>query len=236
MAANKTDRSPRDLSVPETMKIAALLAELMPPGNLSSHSGETTYPTPSDHDDEQPGPSVAPPALEIEELDDAEPVAEPEPMQERPRPASPRGLSKTKFPVEFPTPPPMGRFKPDADLPPPLSMPSPSVAELLNSPDWKSDPLPEPLPADVPASLANSAGAAADPELIQLGDLSTAGFFAMANWRNDPAAVRRPRRADYGLDEQTLALARRNPFYVVGQPRRPETRTVADVLAEFVWE
>jgi len=38
-----------------------------------------------------------------------------------------------------------------------------------------------------------------------------------------------------GWDEQTIALARKNPFYVLGQPRRAERATVAEVLQEIEW-
>jgi hypothetical protein len=82
-----------------------------------------------------------------------------------------------------------------------------------------------PLPTAVPAD-----------DLIPLGDLSVGGYFSLVNWRNDPEQTKHPRRSDYGLDEQTLALARQNPFYVIGKPRRPEARNVASVLSEIAWE
>src|SRR5262245_19613837 len=73
----KKERTPKDLSVPETMKIAALLAELMPPGTISSKPAIR----PTDSLDDIGGNNLSTPSLEIEDLDDVEPVAPAVPVE-----------------------------------------------------------------------------------------------------------------------------------------------------------
>lgn len=75
-----------------------------------------------------------------------------------------------------------------------------------------------------------------DTDLISLGDLTTHGFFSMINWKNSPAAVRRPLRSEFGLDPETLALAKSIPFFVAGRPRVVDRNSVAAFLSECTWE
>src|SRR5262245_15827129 len=74
---DKKQRPPKDLSVPETMKIAALLAELMPPGAMSQKPAIR----PTDSLDDIGGNNLSTPSLEIEDLDDVEPVAPAVPVE-----------------------------------------------------------------------------------------------------------------------------------------------------------
>ncbi len=222
---NTNERSPRDLSVPETMKIAALLAELMPPG-IEMGSGNEPISIPSGAEDsvhDGHASVLDPPALQMEDLDhveqeevdettvtklSAELIDSKEIKQAREIPVEPTpALARTAEPVPAPA-----AVKP---------MPVPVKAV-------------EPTPA--PAKAVETTSAPLDPELIPLGSLTVAGYFSLVNWKNDPKRVRHPRRADYGLDQQTLAQASRNPFYVVGQPRRAEERSVSEVMAEIAWE
>lgn len=212
---NTNERSPRDLSVPETMKIAALLAELMPPG-VEVGSGNAPIQLPiSDSDSilDTQGSVHDSPALQLEDLDQV-------------APAEVEDMTVTTPLPEFalPNEPKLAREAPVVDS-------TPKAATIV-------EPV-KPAAPVAPAALAEpaeSASAPLDPELIPLGSLTVAGYFSLVNWKNDPKRVRHPRRADYGLDQQTLAQASRNPFYVVGQPRRPEERSVSEVMAEIAWE
>jgi hypothetical protein len=246
----KNDRPPKDLSVPETMRIAALLAELMPP---ATESGAAAAPV--EVADEPPVSELGPPALRLEELEEAGAVSftDPPPSDwaESPldralppqEPAAPPSEPRAFIPVEKPGS--RQGLKPIADVPataksdsallrpPPLPKvdPAPAASAELETEFWQPKkggfkPAPPKTPSKAPL----------DPDLIPLGDLSAGSFFSLVNWRNEPERARHPRRADYGLDEQTLALASRNPFYVVGRPRRPEERSVSEVLSEIVWE
>jgi hypothetical protein len=233
---NSNDRSPRDLSVPETMKIAALLAELMPPGAEIGSGAEpiriSSGASDSAHDGQ--GSVLEAPVLEMQELDvparaEIDDTAVTKPIQSFVEPDA-----ATKTPVAL-TESALARAK---ALESALirvkaieSMPAP--AKVVESTPTPAKPVVS-MPA--PANTVEMTPTSLDPELIPLGSLSVAGYFSIVNWKNDPRRVRHPRRADYGLDQQTLAQASRNPFYVVGQPRRPEDRSVSEVLAEIVWE
>jgi hypothetical protein len=139
-------------------------------------------------------------------------------------------------PVENKRPQSKGEFKLEAMPPkapvkqPPLEPPADSKRKSSFEPP-KAAPEPAKPKPEKPAKPAIK-----DDDLIPLGDLSVSGYFSLINWRNEPEQAKHPRRSDYGLDEQTLALARLNPFYLIGQPRRPETRSVANVLSEISWE
>ncbi len=212
---NTNERSPRDLSVPETMKIAALLAELMPPG-IEMGSGNEPISIPSGAEDsvhDGHASVLDPPALQMEDLDHVEQ----EEVDE---------TTVTKLSAELID---SKEIRQALEIP---VEPTPAPAAV------KPMPVPvkvvEPTPA--PAKAVETTSAPLDPELIPLGSLTVAGYFSLVNWKNDPKRVRHPRRADYGLDQQTLAQASRNPFYVVGQPRRAEERSVSEVMAEIAWE
>src|SRR5438067_10135717 len=74
----KNERPPKDLSVPETMKIAALLAELMPPGTIGAKPATIRRADSMDDIGDLGGlggGNLSTPSLEIEDLDDVEPVA-----------------------------------------------------------------------------------------------------------------------------------------------------------------
>jgi hypothetical protein len=207
---NKNDRSPRDISVPETMRIAALLAELMPPGtDMDSRAAPVAIQTEvTDSIDGAASSILAPPALQMEDLDDL-------------GPAQPDDMSVTRLvdsPVES------SGTKPVADAPAAAKLAPPKVDETVAA---------KPTPPKVDETVAATS---LDLELIPLGGLTVAGYFSFVNWKNDPRRVRRPRRADFGLDDQTLAQASRNPFLVVGQPRRADERSVSEVMAGIVWE
>jgi hypothetical protein len=273
MADNHKDRAPNDLPVPETMQIAALLAELMPPGALASSASESATSVKLDErpvnslvsfddmpdepaeiaDDSPRGIAGAPGSLTVVDstlmpLVSSPPVAA--------QPSSLTVVDSTLMPVPPPAPAPSPR-QPAA--PPATAVPSGSKAVASTPPRFearlqpgrpKQPPLepptrrveaePPPIKPSVESEKRGPAKATkpsrpAD-DLIPLGDLSVSGYFSLVNWRNDPEQARHPRRSDYGLDEQTLALARKNPFYVIGQPRRPESRNVAEVLSEIAWE
>jgi hypothetical protein len=264
----KSERPPKDLSVPETMKIAALLAELMPPGAVGAKPATIRRADSMDDIGGIGGGNLSTPSLEIEDLDDVEPVA---PAPSPAVPVEPKavvpGIPATTANVVNPAPRPAPKItavvtqsgwkppKPEPQAPkpaPPAPEPVRVAAELPPTP--VPPPLPAPKAADpseeptgdfmgrynwkkTPDFKAPSAPKppAADPELIPVGNLSAASYFTLVNWRNDPQRVRQPRRADFGLDEQSRAVAQQNPFYVLGQPRRPERATVAEVLAEIKW-
>jgi len=155
----------RELSLPETSKIAALLADLMPPGPNARHGDSWSMSS-----------TEAPPAL-------------------------------VTLPIE----------------PPPASVAA-IVPEPRPTAEGRGDAEPH-LPT-----------IAADPDLIPLGDLTVSGYFSIVNWSNEPKRERHPRRNEYGLDEASLELARRIPFYVTGQARAVDRFSVAAVRAQFVWE
>ncbi len=175
-----------------------------------------------------PLPSSAPPAVPPPSLTVVDSTLMPAP----PRPA--------------PAPKPRPPVAPTATVVPAvnkvaMSAPGRSEARLqLERP--KQPPLEPPPPAKpaIESAKLETAKVVAPSrpadDLIPLGDLSVSGYFSLVNWGNDPTHARHPRRSDYGLDEHTLALARQNPFYVIGQPRRPESRSVAEVLSEITWE
>jgi hypothetical protein len=291
---NKGERPPRELVVPETMKIAALLAELMPPGS----AGQPALPLtpPKDVADEVAAGTFSAPALQIEDLDDFEADAAPpdlvsvgvshdEPVRASVPPLLPEvsepaaeasvpmktseasnevpdthgSTAPTTVPESFPTASELSvpvsapsLELPPTPVPPPRSDSSalePSavgVGQFLRHLNWSNDPAQPPLPTESPIAMSGPEARSTtqtvpqskphDPELVPLGNLSLAGFFALVNWTNDPQRVKQPRRADYGLDEQTLSEARKNPFYVIGKPRRPERDSVAEVLAEISWD
>jgi hypothetical protein len=299
---NKSIRPPKDLSVPETMKIAALLAELMPPGVGDGSTPVSLDVAPHDSMDESPSALVGSPALQIEDLEDSSHIEAPPsemPLHSLPQPAVELGRDVPSIAIpdtrrEAPTPnapttpvaltnTPSQRIVPVAPLIPiddeadanatawappisdarksghdarPWQTPAPeippkamaeahdeetAVTKLIDSP-VPTPPIKQPdeppasaAPAE-PAVASTQAIAPVDPDLIPLGSLSVGGFFSLVNWKNEPHRARHPRRADYGLDEQTLAQASKNPFYVVGQPRRPEERNVSEVLSEIAWE
>jgi hypothetical protein len=268
MASDESnERPPKDLSVPETMKIAALLAELMPPGAVGSKPATIRRADSMDDIGGIGGNNLSTPSLEIEDLDDVEPVepVAPAPVESKavtptptkphpsPRPAltpkiaavvTPKNWKPAKSappaPKADPPAPAPERVRVAAELPPtpvPPPLPAPKAADPSEEPtgdfmgryNWKNKPeLKAPAAPELPA-------AATDPDLIPVGNLAAASYFALVNWRNDPQRARQPRRADFGLDEQTRAVAKQNPFYVLGQPRRPERETVAEVLAEIKW-
>jgi len=214
--SNTNDRSPRDLSVPETMRIAALLAELMPPG-VEGSDGSAPILLPSNDSDsihDGQGTIVESPALQMQDLDEADEAEAEDMTVTKPIP------SFAEVNGSKPTPVASLEAKPAPVTPP---EPAPVSAKLA-----------EPLPAV--AKSPEPAHPALDPDLIPLGSLTVAGYFSLVNWKNDPRRVRHPSRADYGLDAQSLAQASRNPFYVVGQARRPEDRSVSEVMAEIAWE
>jgi hypothetical protein len=257
----KNDRPPKDLPVPETMTIAALLAELMPPGARSAKPAGTSEPS------EDSG-GLAAPALQIEDLDDFEPTPAPfeppvvipdirpttasvvTPVMLPPRQMPTPRITATVVPaakieqprvIVEPTPPPL----PPTPVPPPvpaLTAVTPSEqawGEFISNANWTNVPTrPEPPKAAPPPPAPEPdkpVTTSLDPDLIPIGNLAASGYFTIVNWRNEPERAKHPRRADFGLDEQTLAVARKNPFYVVGQPRRAEHATVADVLSEIGW-
>jgi hypothetical protein len=278
--SNKNERPPQDLAVPETMTIAALLAELMPPGTRAPEVEPVSLqPEPAEEIDESPIAILGSPALQLDDLDDPEtlaatiptpppipvggqpalpklvarPTSEPVVPQAPPvpprnpiritaaiKPGSAHGLRAAAPPLPEPPPiPPLPRLETRPTPPaPPSDIPADAapVVELLSQLNWGNESESPAVTASTPAELTPVSTPVADPELLQIGGLTTAAFFALVNWTNDPARARIPRRSDYGLDEQTLALASQNPFYVIGQPRRPEERNVTDVLAEIAWE
>lgn len=282
----KGERPPRDLSVPETMKIAALLAELMPPGTIGQPVPLATKS--SEPPDDHAAGAYTAPALQIDDLDEFE--AEAVSPSVVPVGASPLESNLAAVPPLLPDAPPTrsksspvvqtfepapsqpelvtavaNDFQPSAeDAPtsprlPPTPVPPPIDESLRTDPgdvaagqflaglNWANDPTQPPIaPPETPAPGEPEVQATADEpstttkphdlELVPLGNLSASGFFSLVNWTNDPQRVRHPRRADYGLDEQTLSQARKNPFYVIGQPRRPERDSVSEVLAEISWD
>lgn len=282
----KGERPPRDLSVPETMKIAALLAELMPPGTIAQPVPLATKR--SEPADDQTAGAFSAPALQIEDLDEFETEAvspsvvpigtspvEPHLASVPPLlPAAPSGpspLSPVAGSVDGKTPeeadfaastmeadptadeaPTIPRLPP-TPIPPPINESLPAepaeiaAGRFLTGLNWANDPSQPPIAATpLPLQSADSSVGSTqerstdrrphDVELVPLGDLSAAGFFSLVNWTNDPQGARHPRRADYGLDEQTLSQARKNPFYVVGQPRKPERDSVAELMARISWD
>jgi hypothetical protein len=306
---NKNDRSPKDLSVPETMKIAALLAELMPPG-VEMGSGSTPVSLQADAGesvDDSPSPIHGPPALQMEDLDElaenesassddlsrsptpppaawsALPGKSTRPVRDTAPPAAPAAWQNppsrpvpsapAPAPIQEVTTPPvivlpkLSEIRTPTGMQQPVSTASPASQESKpqKAPIQETQPAPAAIQAEdttvtklmertnrsnnaeflreasavskaAPAKIAGPKSAPLDLDLIPLGSLTVAGYFSLVNWKNDPRRIRHPKRADYGLDEQTLAQASRNPFYVVGQPRRPEDRSVSEVLAEIVWE
>jgi hypothetical protein len=284
----KNDRGPKDLPVPETMRIAALLAELMPPGGfgppassgpLSILADELPL-SPDAESTEGPFPPlrpvehVPPPLPEVK-------VTVPPPITVTPtttpsRPtrritaqvvqASAHAASKQAPKVDAVTETPKApEVKADSAKPPAAPAPKTIPATEFKSgvdaakahvaapptvlaseirkmrtqtidPEFVKPTPPAPPPAKPREPVPAAKPAVPADDLIPLGDLSVSGFFSLVNWRNDKDQTRHPRRSDYGLDEQTLALARRNPFYVIGKPRRPESQNVASVLSEIAWE
>jgi hypothetical protein len=271
MPASKHDRSPKDLSVPETMRIAALLAELMPPDNLDEVSSAPA---------EEPDiPPVSDPQFGVVEQAAANPMQTMlvEVMPTMPEPVDPfvglaqaikplaakvgsaqgvdRIVPKSESAQGQPKPAPLsgsaqgesrplsgsaqGRARSTRITATVTSGPGVLVSTPASEPEVASPPL-APTPAQTVARTPSSATPptrrALDPELIPLGGISVAGFFSLVNWNNSPDRVKLPKRADYGLDEATLTHARKNPFYLIGQPRKPESKTVAEILSEIEWE
>jgi hypothetical protein len=266
MADSDNDGLSNDMAVPETMRIAALLAELMPSGGLAGGKNaditkvdvaepavadeapaktaapvsQTTPPLPPVHmtptaaNVQAPGSHanlrLPPAAMPIRPPSKAEFKLEPAPSK------SSFKLPPVDPPVEAKRPQSKSEFRLEAMPPkapakqPPLEPPAESKRKSSFEPP-KAAPEPAKSKPEKPAKPA-----AKDDDLIPLGDLSVSGYFSLVNWRNDAEQAKHPRRSDYGLDEQTLALARLNPFYLIGQPRRPETRSVANVLSEIAWE
>ncbi len=283
----KGERPPKDLSVPETMKIAALLAELMPTGAIGQPVPlATKNPEPLEDAAAQ---AFAAPTLQIDDLDEFE-TDDVSPRNVA-MSVSPHASDLSSVPPLLPEVPPprlttalgvetaeahpekgmverVGKEDrpidteattlpalPPTPIPPPIdqSLPTPpselAAGHFLAGLNWANDPSQPPIsppPSQPPTSLPErpaehtetptASRRAYDLELVPLGNLSAKGFFSLVNWTNDPQKVRHPRRADYGLDEQTLSQARKNPFYVVGQPRRPERDSVSEILAEIDWE
>jgi hypothetical protein len=271
MADSDNDNTSNDMAVPETMRIAALLAELMPSGGLAG--GKKADVTTVDVEepaemDESPATIAAAAPAPVNQTPPPLPavnVTPAAPIMQSPGSRANLRLPPTAMPVR---PPSKAEFKLDAAPPkpafkqPPVDPPVENKRPLSKS-EFKLEAMPpkapakqpplEPPPADSKRkSSFESPKAAPDPakpkpekpakpaikddDLIPLGDLSVSGYFSLVNWRNEPEQAKHPRRSDYGLDEQTLALARLNPFYLIGQPRRPETRSVANVLSEISWE
>lgn len=269
MAEKVNERESADLPIPETMRIAALLAELMPSNGLAAGAKEAV--TKLDKSESASRSSIElPPPLPV-----AKPVPEVVAAMAAPTAvavvAAPKAV--TTAPVTVPaSPDATARIKSAATSAMPKAMPTlrppskaefrlepeptrpPSKTEIKLEPVAPKPPVAKPV-ADVhaapkptsesearksapaksePKKVAESAGK--DDDLIPLGDLSVGGYFSLVNWRNERDKAKHPRRSDYGLDEQTLALARRNPFYLIGHPRRPEARSVANVLSEIVWD
>jgi hypothetical protein len=292
---NQSKRAPRDLPVPETMKIAALLAELMPPGSnappvpLAPKSEEAL-------DEAAAGPFSAP-VLQIEDLDDLEgeipspasvPLASslsqsdltsvPPLLTQVPAPtigttetvasdlpssastlSPPEPESATTLPSDANQPEAATERTAASTAPAPVTddaIPAEAgavaIGEFLTKLNWTNSSQKSEVPPDAtsPAGEAlemttrqlesarpsRASTPAHDQDLVPLGHLTFSGFLALVNWTNDPQRVKQPRRVDYGLDEPTLQQARKNPFYLVGQPRRPERDSVAEVMAEISWE
>jgi hypothetical protein len=248
--AENTNRPANDLALPETMKIAALLAELMPGGApvdapvlAPASANEQAVP-------EDAIPVFSPNTLAIEELD-----AEPPSMPATPDPAPERRITATVTPastiVVSPTSSRLFLQAPTgtsgvvvevtrsvpADAP--LNLGEKSTGAVLGGFNWKNDPHFGKPRAERSGDRTESANAnrdAADTDLIPVGDLKAGAFFSAVNWRNDPDRAGRLRRCQLGLDESTLILAKIIPFYVAGQPRVPDTASVAAVLSQVVWE
>lgn len=169
-------------------------------------------------------------------LEQQPPVAKP--VAEAPAAAKPASEPEIKKAAPLP----VKQEPPKANAPAPIKQEPPKTAPVKQEPPKAATPAPprqEPPRAAAPATHERpkaATQAAKDDELIPLGDLSVGGYFSLVNWRNDRQKAKHPRRSDYGLDEQTLALARRNPFYLVGRPRVPEARSVAAVLSEIAWD
>ncbi len=227
MAAGEKKGQGRDLRLPETAKIAQLLAELMPPGkdlpqvDLKSpaHSSDEAFPVGrgsvlaldeiepdfSVPATRQPEPHHATPAAPLPEFVLPSLVFSPRPPIFVPEPTGPAEVYMESGPM-------------------PLSI-SPSVYvtdEATSRRDERNE---------MPINRS-----AANLDLMPLGNLTTAFFFSLMNWPNEPERVRHPRRSDFGLDEASLRLAQTIPFYVTGQPRVPDRFSVAAIMAEFVWE
>jgi hypothetical protein len=241
MATQETkERSKRNLVLPETGRIAALLADLMP---------GVAPATESESDDTEPiNSSVAvdiePPVTEIlpPEIFATAPAASTKRVPQDIDAAVVELQPTLKNDSGWDS----GRCDPDKNLIPDTllvtALPWGAHAEtdFQVSEVAASDVLTDRIEVANPSQSAPAVDAPAPVSVaddrIPLGELTTAAYFALVNWQNRPDRGRHPRLSDFGLDDASLALAKVIPFYVVGQPRVADKTTVAAVLSEVAWE
>jgi hypothetical protein len=254
------DRSPMNLSFPETTKIAALLAELMPSGTPA-----TTAPTAALAASEpQAGVPVAdvppsPDLTEEPELNVRTNFVPPPPAARRATPERRITATVTRIPIAkaalvpssvseeeisvvlsataaTPNPAPV---EPAAEQNPPHSQGQKNLGDgptgaFLGRYNWKNEAAVGKPGAKIDDPTSH--GSASDIDWIPLGELTATAYFSLVNWRNEPDRPSRIRRRDLGLDEDSLTQAKTVPFFVVGKPRVPDRTTVAAILSQVAWE
>jgi len=234
------ERSKRNLLLPETGKIAALLADLMP-GVAPAAESES--------DDTDPinssvAPAIEPPATELISpvILAAPPAAATEPVQHDIDAAVDQPQPTLKSDSSWDS----GKCDPDKNpvhdtlLVTALPWRAIAATDFTVSEAAESIALTDQIEVADPGQPASAVDAPASVSIpddrIPLGELTVAAYFALVNWQNRPDRGRHPRLSDFGLDDASLALAKVIPFYVVGQPRVADKTTVAAVLSEVAWE
>jgi hypothetical protein len=252
MAGNNNSKD-----MPQRAKIAELLADLMPPlPSAENHPVIMAAAEPPRPEDSHPIYDTR--ALALEDLE-FETTANSAPAVHAPLPLPvPPALPKPTGAPVMPKPllPPTKKLDAEVTLTPVAPRLDPRTAEEMRLPPSKH--LPDlanasadlflqhynwrnavqvaparPAAPTIPAPIAKPAPAKLD--LIPLGNLTTAGFFALMNWRNDPEQVRHPVRDPLaGIDADAITLLKSLPFFGYGPPEG--TWTVAAVMSQVAWQ
>lgn len=246
--------------LPETAKIAELLAELMPTAaDAQPLFGRQTAPSPA-VDEHRPleidyrkplkrlKPSTGHATFAVAE--NVAPVTQGLliPQSELPQPLPPAATTPVVLPplpemealvapepIESVVPPPLPEMEAIVATEPAVEPAEPIVPPPLPEVIAHVQHAPPPLLPTVASLRPLQTDTKLAPiEYIPLGDLTVAGYFALVNWQNDPNAVRHPPLAPR-FDAQTAEELRKIPFIQLDTMPVDDAWSVAAVLRTFSW-
>ena len=246
--------------IPERAKIAALLADLMQP-LPPAESQPTPAPPVTARALEDSHPIFDSPGLALDELDfdslpaipqaPVAPLALPAPPALPPRqtnseikPAAVATLGAEKIaesitplvPVHLTPATEASPVQTAAKIPPLPQLATEPANSFLQKANWRNAPEEKPAPTVAPPSRSAVQRKKPKPDLIPLGNVTTAGYFTLINWRNQPELVRHPVRDPFaGIEPETITLAKNVPFFSYGSPSGSPW-SVSALMSQFAWE
>src|SRR5579864_4915323 len=165
------------------------------------------------------------------------------PAKEEPPVASPTKVEMPKVPITPVVPVHFALAADEAEMqavekpapPPELALePASSFLQKYNWRNTREEKKPAPIPVALSKPVTQPNVPTAD--LIPMGNVTTAGYFTLMNWRNRPDQVRHPIRDPLaGLEKETITLAKGVPLFGYG-PTGGAAWTVATVMALAAWE